>query len=127
MITSIHTVIYSDDANATRAFLRDVLGWKYVAEDFDKDWLIFQTGLSEMGIHPTKSEWEGKTYSYPRHHSIALMCDDINATVSELKSKGVQFSGQVEEQIYGRVIMMKVPGIDDIQLYQPTHNTAYNL
>jgi len=44
MITSIHMLIYSDDANATRAFLRDVLGLKYVAEDFDKDWLIFKSG-----------------------------------------------------------------------------------
>lgn len=47
MITSIHTLIYSDDAAATRAFLRDVLGWKYVAADWDKDWLIFQSGRSE--------------------------------------------------------------------------------
>ena len=60
MITSIHTLIYSDDANATRAFLRDVLGWKYVAEDFDNDWLIFKSGPSEMGVHPTHSEWEGQ-------------------------------------------------------------------
>ena len=127
MITSVHTVIYSDDANATRVFLRDVLGWKYVAEDFDKDWLIFQTGPGELGVHPTQSEWEGKTYSYPLHHSIALMCDDIDTTVSDLKSKGALFSGVIEERVYGRVIMMKVPGIDDIELYQPTHNTAYNL
>ena len=48
MITSIHTLIYSDDANATRAFLRDVLAWKYVAEDFDDNWLIFKSGPSEM-------------------------------------------------------------------------------
>jgi catechol 2,3-dioxygenase-like lactoylglutathione lyase family enzyme len=72
MITSIHTLIYSDDPNATRAFLRDVLGWKYVAEDFDNDWLIFKSGPSEMGVHPTHSEWEGQTYDHPRHHSIAL-------------------------------------------------------
>src|SRR5205085_12479925 len=50
VITSIHTLIYSDDANATRAFLRDVLGWKYVAEDFDNAWLIFKSGPSEMGV-----------------------------------------------------------------------------
>ena len=81
MITSIHTLIYSDDAKATRAFLRDVLGWKYVAEDFDNAWLIFKSGPSEMGVHPTHSEWEGQTYDYPRHHSIALMCEDIEATV----------------------------------------------
>jgi catechol 2,3-dioxygenase-like lactoylglutathione lyase family enzyme len=60
MITSIHTLIYSDDANATRAFLRDILGWKYVTEDFDNDWLIFKSGPSEMVVHPTHSEWEAK-------------------------------------------------------------------
>jgi catechol 2,3-dioxygenase-like lactoylglutathione lyase family enzyme len=127
MITSIHTLIYSDDANATRAFLRDVLGWKYVAEDFDKDWLIFKSGLSEMGVHPTHSEWEGQTYDHPRQHSIALMCDDIDATVGELRAKGAQFRGPIEEREYGRIIMMIVPGADDIQLYQPTHKLAYNI
>ena len=65
VITSIHTLIYSDDANATRAFLRDVLGWKYVAEDFDNNWLIFKSGPSEMGVHPTHSQWEGKSYDLP--------------------------------------------------------------
>ena len=88
MITSIHTLIYSDDAQATRAFLRDVLGWKYVAEDWDNDWLIFKSGPSEMGVHPTHSIWEGKTYDHPRQHSIALMCDDIDATVEELRARG---------------------------------------
>jgi catechol 2,3-dioxygenase-like lactoylglutathione lyase family enzyme len=127
MITSIHTLIYSDDANATRAFLRDVLGWHYVAEDFDNDWLIFKSGPSEMGVHPTHSEWEGQTYDYSRHHSIALLCDNIDTTVGELGAKGAQFRGPVEQREYGRVIMMIVPGADDIQLYQPTHKLAYNL
>ncbi len=52
MITSIHTLIYSDDAQATRTFLRGVLGWKYVAEDWDKDWLIFQIGTERDGCAP---------------------------------------------------------------------------
>src|SRR5437660_12840554 len=81
MITSIHTLIYSDDAHATRAFLRDLVGWKYVAEDWDNDWLIFKSGPSEIGVHPTHSVWEGKTYDHPPQHSIAIMCDDIDATV----------------------------------------------
>src|SRR5215468_11831733 len=106
MITSIHTLIYSDDANATRAFLRDVLGWKYVTEDWDNDWLIFKSGPGEMGVHPTHSEWEGKTYDHPRHHSIAIMWDDVDATVEELPAEGAQFRGPVEEREYGRIIMM---------------------
>ena len=127
MITSVHTLIYSDDANATRAFLRDVLGWNYVVEDFNPNWLIFQSGPSEMGVHPTHVECEGEVYDYPRHHTIALMCDDIDATVSDLRTKGAQFRGPIEEREYGRIIMMIVPGADDIQLYQPTHKLAYNL
>jgi catechol 2,3-dioxygenase-like lactoylglutathione lyase family enzyme len=114
MITSIHTLIYSDEANATRAFLRDVLGWKYVAEDFDHNCLIFKSGPSETGVHPTHCEWEGQTYDYPRHHSLALMCDDIETTVDELRVKGAQFGGPIEQREYGRVIMMIVPGDDDI-------------
>jgi catechol 2,3-dioxygenase-like lactoylglutathione lyase family enzyme len=127
VITSIHTLIYSDDANRTRAFLRDVLGWKYVTEEWDNNWLIFKSGPSEMGVHPTHSVWEGKAYDHPRQHSIALMCDDIEATVDELRAKGAQFRGPIEEREYGRIIMMIVPGADDIQLYEPTHKLAYNL
>jgi predicted enzyme related to lactoylglutathione lyase len=127
MITSIHTLIYSDDAKETRAFLRDVLGWNYVAEDFDNDWLIFKSGPSEMGVHGTHGESEGKTYDHPRQHLIAIMCDDIDATEDDLRAKGAQFHGPIEDREYGRVIMMIVPGADDMQLYQPTHKLAYDL
>src|ERR1044072_5156457 len=106
MITSIHTLIYSDDADATRAFLRDVLGWKYVAEDFDKDWLIFKSGPSETGVHPTHSEGAGQRHAHPRHHLVALMCADIEKAVEELRAKGAQFRGPIEEREYGRIIML---------------------
>jgi hypothetical protein len=55
------------------------------------------------------------------------MCDDIERTVAELRVKGAQFQGAIEQREYGRVVMMAVPGADDIQLYQPTHKLAYNL
>ena len=55
------------------------------------------------------------------------MCDDIDKTVAGLRARGAQFRGSVQQQVYGRIIMMIVPGIDDIQLYQPTHKLAYNL
>ena len=55
------------------------------------------------------------------------MCDDIDATVDELRAKGAQFRGAIEQREYGRVIMMIVPGADDMQLYQPTHKLADNL
>src|SRR6187200_1354895 len=121
MITSIHTLIYSDEAQATRTFLRDVLGWKYVAEDWDNDWLIFGTGPSEMGVHPTHSVWEGREFNSPRHHEIALMCDDVEATRADLEAKGATFSGPVTDQGYGLVTMIEVPGADPISLYEPRH------
>lgn len=55
------------------------------------------------------------------------MCDDIETTVTELGAKGAKFRSGIELREYGRVIMMGVPGADDIQLYQPTHKLAYNL
>jgi catechol 2,3-dioxygenase-like lactoylglutathione lyase family enzyme len=127
VITSIHALIYSDDAEATRAFFRDVLGWPAVGAEFDPGWLIFQSGPSETAVHPTHSVWEGKTYDHPRHHAISLMCDDIETTVAELRAKGAEFRGPIREEIYGRIAMLIVPGADDLQLYQPTHKTAYDL
>ncbi|MBS1709107.1 MAG: VOC family protein [Armatimonadetes bacterium] len=125
MITSIHTLVYSDDADATREFFRDVLGLPLV--DAGHGWLIFGTGRSELGVHPTRSEHGGQVYESPRHHSIAFMCDDIAATMAELASKGATFAGEAQDHGYGLVVMMQVPGADDIQLYQPKHPVAYDL
>jgi catechol 2,3-dioxygenase-like lactoylglutathione lyase family enzyme len=128
MIKAIHTLIYSDDPEATRAFLRDVLGWPYVQDsDGIPPWLIFKTGPSEMGVHPTHEVWEGKEYSSPRHHSISLMCDDIGATRAELEAKGAEFAGDIEEMGFGIGCMLKLPGADDILLYQPSHQEAHSL
>jgi catechol 2,3-dioxygenase-like lactoylglutathione lyase family enzyme len=128
MITSVHALIYSDDAPATRAFLRDVVGLPFV-EDAGPEpgWLIFGTGPSELGVHPTRSEWEGQTYESPRHHAISFMCDDVEATRAELSAKGATFSTPVTDEGYGLVTMLEVPGADPIQLYQPRHTTAYDL
>ena len=128
MITAVHTLIYSDDAPATRAFLRDVLGWPNVGDTgSDDSWLIFQTGPSELGVHPTSGVHNGEAWSNPRHHQISLMCDDIAATRAELEAKGAVFSSGVDDHGYGLVSMLQVPGADDIQLYQPSHPTAYDL
>ena len=128
MITAIHTLIYSDDAEATRAFLRDVLGWPFV-EDVGSQpgWLIFRTGPSEMGVHPTHSEWEGQTFDHPRHHQIALVCDDLATTCAELEAKGATFPAPVTDEGWGVCTSLDVPGTDPIMLYQPRHPTAYDL
>lgn len=128
-ITAVHTLIYSDDAAATRAFLKDVLQWPFQGgpgED-PADWLIFGTGPSEMGVHPASGEWEGTAFSSPTHHEIALMCDDLDATVAELRGRGAEFAGEAQEMGWGRGIHVHVPGADDMLIYQPHHPVAYTL
>jgi catechol 2,3-dioxygenase-like lactoylglutathione lyase family enzyme len=126
VITAIHLLIYSDDAEATRAFLRDVLGWQYVEEPGAPGWLIFKSGPSEVGVHPTHQTYEGTTYDHPRHQSISLMCDDLQATMEELQGRGAEFGGPVAEEGWGRTVLLKVPGADDITVYEPRHPTAYD-
>jgi predicted enzyme related to lactoylglutathione lyase len=133
MITAVHNLVYSDDAAATRAFFRDVLQWPYVSDAGSTDddaagadaWLIFGTGPSEVGVHPTRGP-EGSSWSAPRHHAMSLMCDDLQATMDELASRGGRFTTEPADHGYGLVVMMAVPGADDIQLYEPRHTTAYD-
>jgi catechol 2,3-dioxygenase-like lactoylglutathione lyase family enzyme len=128
MITAVHLLIYSDDAAATRAFLRDVLGWPFVEHaESAPGWLIFRSGPSELGVHPTSGTYEGHAFSHPRHHSVSLMCDDIGATIAELEAKGAQFTGPPEDLDFGVGTSMKVPGADDILVYEPKHPEAYSL
>ena len=128
MIQAMHTLIYSDDAAATRAFFKDVLHWKFTEDDESgEDWPIFRTGPSELGVHPTRGEWDGEEYSSPRHHSVSLMCDDLEATVEDLRGRGAEFNGDAQDMGFGTGIMLRVPGADDILLYQPRHPTAYDL
>jgi predicted enzyme related to lactoylglutathione lyase len=128
MISAVHTLIYSDDAPATRAFLRDVLQWPHVEDaGSEPGWLIFNTGPGELGVHHTSGGEGQGSYSAPRAHQISLMCDDVEATVAELTERGAEFTGEVSDSGFGLTIMMKLPGADDLLLYQPKHKTAYDL
>jgi catechol 2,3-dioxygenase-like lactoylglutathione lyase family enzyme len=132
MITSIHALIYSDDVDATRTFLRDVLGFPFVDDGGTSDgsatgWLIFGTGPSELGVHPTRSEWEGRTYESSRHVEISFMCDDVAATRADLEAKGATFEGDIVDEGWGVVTRMLVPGADPMSLYEPRHAVAYTL
>ena len=118
MIAAVHTMIYSADPPATRAFFRDVLELPFVVEG--DDWLIFATGPSELGVHPgIPAEGDG--------HQICFMCDDIHLTIAELTSKGATFIGEVREASYGRVAMVDVPGSRPMVIYEPHHELAYGL
>lgn len=120
----MHALLYAADADAARAFFRDVLGFPYV--DAHEGWLIFKTGSSELGVHPTGAVPGGDLPSH-RQHEISLMCDDIDATVAELTAKGAEFSGGVEDRGFGRAAVLMVPGAGEMVVYQPRHPVAYRL
>jgi predicted enzyme related to lactoylglutathione lyase len=125
MITAVHTLVYADDAEAARAFFRDVLEWPSI--DAHAGWLIFRTGPSELGVHPTRTEHEGQVYETSLHHEISLLCDDIEDTVASLTAKGAEFSGPISDQGFGRTAMLKIPGAGEMMLYQPRHSLAHDL
>jgi catechol 2,3-dioxygenase-like lactoylglutathione lyase family enzyme len=126
MITGVHALVYADDAEAARTFFRDVLEFPYV--DAHGGWLIFRTGPSEVGVHPTSGGegGEGAGWHTGPHHEITLMCDDIRATVAGLEARGAEFTQQIKEQGFGLTAMLKVPGAGDVMLYEPRHPVAYN-
>ena len=121
MITSIHTLIYSDDPAATRAFLRDVLGFDHV--DAGGGWLIFALPPAELGVHPA----EGPTFQAGVRHQLSLMCDDIHATVRELRSKGIEVKGKPENEGFGITVMTVLPGGVEVMLYEPRHAMAISV
>jgi catechol 2,3-dioxygenase-like lactoylglutathione lyase family enzyme len=125
MITSTHAIIYAEDAGRARAFLRDVLELPHV--DAHDGWLIFKLPPAELGVHPAGDAGDPSTGAPSGHHELYLMCDDIEATVAELTAKGVEFTGPVENQGFGLLTRVKVPGAGEIGLYQPRHATAYAL
>jgi predicted enzyme related to lactoylglutathione lyase len=118
MIVGAHSIIYAEDAERVRAFFRDILGYPYV--DAHEGWLIFKLPPGELGIHPTEHADSGR-------HELYLMCDDIDATVKELQTKGVEFTGPVTDAGFGRLTSLRIPGGGELGLYQPRHPMAINL
>jgi predicted enzyme related to lactoylglutathione lyase len=133
MIIAAHTLVYSTDPTATRTFFKDVLHWPFVSDpgssdatgtvaDDPSNWLIFATGPSELGVHPIMSDGPEQV-----HHEVSLVCDDLDATISELSERGARVRGQPEDRGYGICVEVEVPGAGDLQIYQPKHATAYQL
>ena len=112
MISGAHIVLYSKDAEADRAFFRDLLGFKYV--DAGHGWLIFALPPAEAAVHPSGENGA---------HELYFMCDDLKAEMASLGDKGVQCS-PVQEQRWGSITKMKLPGGGEVGLYQPKHPTA---
>lgn len=132
-IVATHALIYSDDAPATRAFLRDVLQWPAVGSQGptdspdEQDWLVFATGQGELGVHPTRVGEGERAFETPAHHEVSLVCDDLEATMAELAGRGARFTGEPQDRGFGVAVGVAVPGSVDILLYQPHHPTAFDL
>lgn len=116
MIRGVHTMFYSSEPEALRAFLRDKLGFR--ATDVGDGWLIFDLPEADMGCHPADANDGAPSGT----HNISFYCDDIEATVANLKARGVEFTIPIEDHGYGLVTFFKVPGDFQIQLYQPRYS-----
>ena len=114
MIRGVHTMFYSSEPEALRAFLRDKLGFS--ATDVGEGWLIFDLPEADMGCHPSEVDAPSGT------HDISFYCDDIEQTVAELKGRGVEFTQPVTDRGYGLVTHFRVPGGFAVQLYQPLYS-----
>ena len=114
MITGSHALLFSTDADATRALFRDVLGFSAI--DAGRGWLIFALPPAELAIHPDE-KGNADTELY-------LMCDDVDSTIDELRRKGVEIVRPVSDQGWGRVTAIRLPGGGELGLYEPRHATA---
>lgn len=109
MFIGAHSIIQSTDAEADRAFFRDVLGLDSV--DVGRGWLIFALPPGELAVHP------GENGS----HQLYLMCADLDATLAELRSKGVRIGDEIHDEPWGRLATMTLPGGGELSIYQPRH------
>jgi catechol 2,3-dioxygenase-like lactoylglutathione lyase family enzyme len=111
MVTAVHAIVFAPDADKARAFFRDVLELESV--DAGGGWLIFALPPAELACHPAEG-------GEPRHE-LYLMCDDVAATLAELRAKGVEPAGEVSDQGWGVLASIDVPGLGPLGLYEPRH------
>jgi catechol 2,3-dioxygenase-like lactoylglutathione lyase family enzyme len=109
VISGAHVILFSGDAEADRAFFRDVLGFRSV--DAGDGWLIFALPPAELAVHPSEDS----------SHELYLMCRDLDATVAELRRKGAGVSDDVTERDWGRMVALTLPGGSSLYLYEPRH------
>jgi catechol 2,3-dioxygenase-like lactoylglutathione lyase family enzyme len=115
MISGAHVIVYSKNAEADRAFFRDVLGFKSV--DAGHGWLIFALPVAEAAFHPADGSGA---------HELYFMCDDLKAQMASLAKMKVKCS-KVEEARWGSITKMRLPSGGEVGLYQPKHPTALGL
>jgi catechol 2,3-dioxygenase-like lactoylglutathione lyase family enzyme len=109
MITGLHAIVFSPDAEKVRAFFADVLSLPSV--DAGGGWLIFAMPPAELAVHPADSG----------RHELYLMCDDIHETLAGLRAKGVEVAQEVADQGWGLLAAIRLPDGTELPIYQPRH------
>jgi predicted enzyme related to lactoylglutathione lyase len=112
VITGVHTIVFSEQAEQVRGFFSDVLGLPSV--DAGGGWLIFALPPAELAVHP--SDTSGG-------HQLFLMCDDIRATLAELSAKGVEIARDISDQRWGLLASIRLPDGAELTIYEPRHPT----
>ena len=115
MIKGVHTMFYSSEPEALRAFIRDKLELPYT--DVGDGWLIFDLPEADMGCHPSEAK-DGHRSGTPH---ISFYCDDIAKTVAHLRGRGVQFTDEISDVGWGLSTHFRMPGDFEVQLYQPRY------
>ena len=118
MIAGVHTILYAHDAETARAFFRDVLGLPNV--DAGGGWLIFGLPPGELACHPGAGLVEGREVG---RTELFLMCHDVESTRRDLEAKGVEFVEPIQNQGYGLMTRLRVPGYGELGLYEPKHES----
>lgn len=116
MIRGVHTMFYSSEPEALRAFIRDKLD--FPCTDVGDGWLIFDVPEADMGCHPADAEGGEPSGT----HNISFYCDELETTVAQLKARDVEFVDEITDQGYGLVTYFRMPGDCVVQLYQPHYS-----
>jgi hypothetical protein len=109
MILGAHVIIYSKDADADRAFFRDVM--KYPSADAGHGWLIFALPPAEIAVHPSDEN---------DVHELYFMCDNVSAFVRDMEAKKMTCS-PIDEQRWGSITRLTLPGGGTVGVYEPKH------
>jgi hypothetical protein len=114
VITGLHAIMFSSEAEKVRAFLADVVGLP--AADAGGGWLIFAMPPAELAVHPTEAD---------ARHELYLMCDDIQATLADLRDKGAEIARGVSDQGWGLLAAIRLPDGTQLPIYEPRHPSPH--
>ena len=110
MITGLHAIVFSPEAEKVRAFFADGVGLS--SADAGGGWLIFALPPAELAVHPADGE---------SRHELYLMCDNIQATLAELKRRGAEVARDVSDQGWGLLAAIRLPDGSEFPIYEPRH------